>query len=292
MSQSQALTPEQEQLVEKLKKEVAPLVEQHACLKLFCREHTYVRYMRARSWNLQKATKMLLETLKWRLEYKPHLIRWDDIKGETKSGKHYIYHVKDNFGRPIVMMRPRMEDTKSYDTQTRFLIYDLEQVARMADQSGVGKMTWLLDFEGYSLSNAPPLKVSMYCNHVLQNHYPERLGLAVCYHAPTLFSITWKAVAPFIDPVTKEKIKFVDKGSKEAAQMQEKFDMSEMEKCVGGQRDGLLYDAAKYEEHCRKYDQEIQAELDAIESSMSAAQAKTDGAEAATGAAVKLQASG
>lgn len=33
-------------------------------------------------------------------------------------------------------------------------------------------MSWLLDFEEYSLSNAPPLRVSIYCNHVLQNHYP------------------------------------------------------------------------------------------------------------------------
>lgn len=61
-----------------------------------------------------------------------------------------------------------------------------------AVHAGVGKMCWLLDFEGYSLANAPPLRVSIYCNSVLQNHYPERLGLAVCYHAPTLFSMTWR----------------------------------------------------------------------------------------------------
>lgn len=58
--------------------------------------------------------------------------------------------------------------------------------------AGVGKMCWLLDFQGYTFSNAPPLKVSLLVNSILQNHYPERLGCAVCYHAPTLFSMTWK----------------------------------------------------------------------------------------------------
>jgi hypothetical protein len=68
----------------------------------------------------------------------------------------------------------------------------LERASKIADDTGVGKMCWLLDFEKYTMSNAPPLKVSMHCNHILQNHFPERLGLAVCYHAPMLFSITWK----------------------------------------------------------------------------------------------------
>jgi hypothetical protein len=31
--------------------------------------------------------------------------------------------------------------------QIRFLMYHLEIASRMADKSGVGKMTWLLDFE-------------------------------------------------------------------------------------------------------------------------------------------------
>lgn len=46
--------------------------------------------------------------------------------------------------------------------------------------------------------------------------------MAVCYHAPTLFSMTWKAVRPFIDPVTQQKIHFVDKGAKEKQQMEER----------------------------------------------------------------------
>lgn len=56
-------------------------------------------------------------------------------------------------------------------------------------------MCWLLDFEGYSMHNAPPIRVSIHCNSILANHYPERLGQAVCYHAPTLFSMTWRVRA-------------------------------------------------------------------------------------------------
>ncbi len=42
------LTPEQQRLVAELKREVAPILENNAALRLFCNEHTYVRYLRAR----------------------------------------------------------------------------------------------------------------------------------------------------------------------------------------------------------------------------------------------------
>lgn len=35
---------------------------------------------------------------------------------------------------------------------------------------------------------------------ILQSHYPERLGMAVCYHAPRLFSFSWR-VRPFATPL-------------------------------------------------------------------------------------------
>ena len=56
---------QQKHLADQLRDDVAPIVEKHAELKVFCNEHTYVRYLRARNWNLHKASKMLHATLEW-----------------------------------------------------------------------------------------------------------------------------------------------------------------------------------------------------------------------------------
>ncbi len=42
-----------------------------------------------------------------RMQYKPHLIRFDEVKEECVTGKNHIYHAADKYNRPIVLMRPR-----------------------------------------------------------------------------------------------------------------------------------------------------------------------------------------
>ncbi len=51
----------------------------------------------------------------------------------------------------------------------------------------------------------------------------------MCYHAPSLFSLTWRAVSPFIDPVTHKKICFVNKGAKDEVElMTQHFDLTQV----------------------------------------------------------------
>lgn len=43
---------------------------------------------------------------------------------------------------------------------------------------------------------------------ILQNHYPERLGRACVKNVPWLLWGFFKLINPFIDPLTREKLKF------------------------------------------------------------------------------------
>lgn len=42
----------------------------------FCSDACLRRYLEARNWNVDRARKMLEETLKWRSTFKPEDIRW------------------------------------------------------------------------------------------------------------------------------------------------------------------------------------------------------------------------
>lgn len=73
--------------------------------KKFLTFPTYMRYLRARVWDVKKAKKMLIETIKWRHEYKPHSIRARDIESELNhKGKMYRGGF-DKLNRPLIIMK-------------------------------------------------------------------------------------------------------------------------------------------------------------------------------------------
>eukprot|EP00878_Enallax_costatus_P038091 GHUV01043242.1.p1 GENE.GHUV01043242.1~~GHUV01043242.1.p1 ORF type:complete len:239 (+),score=55.01 GHUV01043242.1:696-1412(+) len=200
---------------------------------------------------------MLAATLQWRLETKPQEIQWSQVEKEAETGKTFVSPHPDKHGQPVVVMRPRNQNTRDEKEQVQFLIYCLEHASRLADEQRVGKMTWLIDFEGYSMRNAPAIRTSLQVLHTLQNHYPERLGSAVCYHAPGLFSLTWKAVGPFIDPVTKKKIAFIDKGPQEASELAERFNLDHIEACMGGNHKDMLFNLQQYRQRMEAEDASV-----------------------------------
>ncbi|KAA3486514.1 random slug protein 5-like isoform X1 [Gossypium australe] len=69
-----SLSPvDQQAKIDDVRKLIGPVVDK---LPVLCSDASILRFLRARNWNAKKASKMLKETLKWRLQYKPEAIRW------------------------------------------------------------------------------------------------------------------------------------------------------------------------------------------------------------------------
>ncbi|KAD6119493.1 hypothetical protein R6Q59_025495 [Mikania micrantha] len=194
------------------------------------------RYLRARNWNIKKAEKMLEASLIWRMNYKPEEIRWEHVAAEAETGKLYRSSFMDKQGRSVLVMRPRCQNSKSTRAQIKYLVYCMENaIFHLPPEQE--QMVWLIDFHGFSMSNIS-LKSTKETAHILQDHYPERLGLAILYNPPKFFEPFWKVVKPFLEPKTTNKVKFVyadDPSTKSF--MESLFYIDKLESAFGGKNE-------------------------------------------------------
>ncbi|XP_039001874.1 phosphatidylinositol transfer protein 3-like [Hibiscus syriacus] len=119
-------------------------------------------------------------------------------------------------------------------------------------------MVWLIDFNGFNLSHIS-VRMTRETAHVLQEHYPERLGVAILYDPPKFFEPFWKVVKPFLEAKTQNKVKFVysdDVNSKKA--MEDLFDMEKLESAFGGNGDSG-FNISKFAERMKEDDKRMPA---------------------------------
>lgn len=244
-----------------------------------------MRYLRARNMDVDKSAAMLKATIDWRHKFGTDdiLAQVELIKTEGRTGKTFVAPFRDREGRSVLVLRPRMENTRSHVGNIVHLVrrrpafcclsppsrgsapldspllcrptaaccpqvYELERVVASMVADGPAKLFLMIDFKGYSMMNAPPMKTTQETLHILQNHYPERLGKAVLLDAPWLFSGAFRAVTPFIDPVTREKITFLNTVNNEqhVEQLGRLLDRAQVERDLGGLLDTPHFNEASY----------------------------------------------
>lgn len=234
-----------DKLIKDLRTTIGPLFGRAS---KFCTDACLRRYLEARNWNLEKAKKMLEDTLEWRSNYKPEKICWDDVAHEGETGKVSRANFVDRSGRPVLIMRPGKQNTKTGDGNVRHLVYLIENaILNLPD--GQEQMSWLIDFTGYSINASNiQLKTTRDIVNVLQNHYPERLAIVVLYNPPKMFQALFKVLSYFIDPKTYLKIKFVYPNDKDSIEvMKSYFDTENLPSEFGGNPNlNLKYDHEEF----------------------------------------------
>ncbi|XP_071914687.1 uncharacterized protein [Coffea arabica] len=211
----------------------------------YCSDACLRRYLEARNWNVNKAKKMLEESLKWRATYKPEEIRWHEVAHEGETGKVSRANFHDRLGRTVLIMRPGMQNSASPEGNIRHLVYLIEN-AVLDLPEGQEQMSWLIDFNGWSLNTNIAISTARDIIYVLQNHYPERLGLIILYSPPRIFEAFWKVVRYFVDPKTFQKIHFVYPNNKSSMELMKTFFDAENLPSEFGGKATLKYDHEEF----------------------------------------------
>ncbi|PCH42236.1 CRAL/TRIO domain-containing protein [Wolfiporia cocos MD-104 SS10] len=164
------------------------------------------RYMRATKWAGAKAAiKRLEETLIWRREFGLYdLLTPEHVEPEAVTGKMVIFGY-DVDGRPALYLRPSKQNTEESVRQMHFLTWMLERTVDLMGP-GIENLALMVDFADRAKN--PSIAQSRATVNILQNHYPERLGRALIINVPFLVNAFFKVITPFLDPVTREKMRF------------------------------------------------------------------------------------
>ena len=165
-----------------------------------------LRYLRASKWSLPNATSRLEATLIWRREYGISSHTADYISEENETGKQVMLGY-DNECRPCLYMNPHKQNTKRSDKQIHHLVFMLETAIDFMP-AGCESLALLINFADARQGDNASVGQGRQALSILQNHYPERLGRACLKNVPWVIWGFFKVITPFIDPYTKEKMKF------------------------------------------------------------------------------------
>ncbi|CAH6722153.1 phosphatidylinositol transfer protein Pdr16p [[Candida] jaroonii] len=184
--------------------------------KAWLTKECFLRYLNATKWKVDHAIKRIEETILWRRSFglvplsnhDVDIITPDMVEAENVTGKNLIIGY-DNDNRPCLYLRNGYQNTKPSILQVKHLVFMLERVIQFMPP-GQDKLALMTDFKSAPAelklsSKLPSISISKQVLHILQHHYPERLGRGLFTNIPWIGYTFFKLVSPFIDPYTKSK---------------------------------------------------------------------------------------
>lgn len=175
----------------------------------FADDWALLRYLVARSFRVPKALQMLEETGRWLLKNPIPSWRCKICHGGN-AGIHMLQFVGwDRLHRPVLYAAMGWSSERTDPKLS--LMHTMEQFYHAIRLMPLGVEQWVFvtDFHTYShLVDGNP-KMSIAILQVLQNHFPERLGLQVMIAAPAMFGVFFKLISRFIEPRTRDKVLFL-----------------------------------------------------------------------------------
>ncbi|KXJ29799.1 sec14 cytosolic factor [Exaiptasia diaphana] len=208
-------------------------------------EENLLRFLRARSFDVDGAYRQYMATLKWRKDNgidqlldKPRPLD-KEMKNIMSSG----FHSYDKQGRPAYFEYTGRTDVQALiqlplDQIIRRHVWNCEkQIARMKEISQeIGKnvetMVHIHDMTGASQVLRKALNLFKKLAKLDQEYYPERMGKIFIVNTTWIFPVLWKCAGVFLDSKTRSKCVVLKTG--EIKKLLEYFDPESLPKEFGG----------------------------------------------------------
>ena len=116
----------------------------------------WIRFLRARNGNVDKAFKMMSNHLAWRCDYRPWTITPAEIEHQNVTGKVRMGGLDSRDGRPVLVFDDSKENSKDHEMQLRSLVYHVCRVDRACRRNpNLGKYLLFIHLRDFKLSKAP-----------------------------------------------------------------------------------------------------------------------------------------
>jgi len=184
----------------------------------------FLRFLRARKWDVTRALGMFASCLKWRLDNDVEALVQGGDEGNSKiekfleqqrSGKTYALGTAVN-EQPIcyIHVKKHMTFGQPGSSMQKYVIYAMESFRLLMMPPG-DKVILFFDLTGFGLKNMD-WNCILFIVKCLEAFYPESLGILYIHNAPWIFSGIWKILGPLLDPVVRSKVAFT-KNAKDVA---------------------------------------------------------------------------
>lgn len=182
----------------------------------FCAEKygdlTLMRFLKARSMDVDKAGQMFVEWVQWRDSFVPSGVIDDtEVADELEQEKIYLQGLSRN-GNPVIFVRAcKHEPNKDHLQFKKFAVHILDKTITSSfrgHQAGNEKIITVIDLQGISYKNVD-IRAFVTGFQLVQSYYPERLEKCFLLNMPWFFVSVWKMLSRFLDKATSEKMKIV-----------------------------------------------------------------------------------
>ncbi|GMI15759.1 hypothetical protein TrVE_jg6160 [Triparma verrucosa] len=198
------------------------------------RTSVFLRFLRARKFSIPDAEKMLRANIEYRLTNDINALAkletisevFDNYDIDYSDVAKYYPHSTIGFdtqGRPVTYKLWgtfevwNLKKMTSLDNLVKFHVWEqerlFEDMVRWSKVRGYHceTITAVIDIKGMRLRQITKdfLYLLKHMAAVDQNHYPERMGTTYIINCPSMFSMVWKGIVPWLDKNTAAKIKIL-----------------------------------------------------------------------------------